>query len=260
MPETPAPIFCRNSHSSTTCGSVAAWRISVTPSARRGGEQRRLRPGNRRLVEVHRRALQAVGRLEHVVGPCAERAPIASSASRCVEIVRRAGKSPPGGAMCARPSRASSGPSSSTEPRSRPTSAAIGIVLPAPAGSDPQRRGPDAIDLGADVEQQPRHHLDVADARHVRQHALVFGQQARGEQRQRRVLVAFDGDPPWSRCRLQSAVSTCLFQDPDPLSRDRQTVIAVSQVLVLHVRIRREADEYRLGTQRDPESLQHLDA
>ena len=33
MPVTPAPIFLRNSHSSTTWGSVAAWRISVTPSA-----------------------------------------------------------------------------------------------------------------------------------------------------------------------------------------------------------------------------------
>ena len=34
MPDTPAPILARNWHSSTTCGSVAAWRISVTPSAR----------------------------------------------------------------------------------------------------------------------------------------------------------------------------------------------------------------------------------
>ena len=54
------------------------------------------------------------------------RAPIASSASRWVPIVRRAGKSPPGGAICARPSRASSGPSSSTDPRSRPTSVRSG--------------------------------------------------------------------------------------------------------------------------------------
>jgi hypothetical protein len=31
MPVTSAPIFCRNSHSSTTCGSVAAWRILGEP-------------------------------------------------------------------------------------------------------------------------------------------------------------------------------------------------------------------------------------
>ncbi len=33
MPVTAAPIFARNSQSSTTCGSVAACRISVTPGA-----------------------------------------------------------------------------------------------------------------------------------------------------------------------------------------------------------------------------------
>ena len=40
--------------------------------------------------------------------------------------MRRAGKSPPGGASRARPHRASSGPRSSTEPRRLPTSAASG--------------------------------------------------------------------------------------------------------------------------------------
>jgi hypothetical protein len=38
---------------------------------------------------------------------------------------------------------------------------------------NPQRRRPDAFDLGAEIEQQPRHHLDVADPRHVVQHALA---------------------------------------------------------------------------------------
>ena len=32
-PVMPTPSFSRNSHSSTTCGSHAAWRISVTPGA-----------------------------------------------------------------------------------------------------------------------------------------------------------------------------------------------------------------------------------
>ena len=50
------PSSCRNSHSSTTCGSVAAWRISVTPGARGRGQQRRLGAGDRRLVEIHRGA------------------------------------------------------------------------------------------------------------------------------------------------------------------------------------------------------------
>ena len=56
-----------------------------------------------------------------------------------------------------------------------------------------QRRRADALDFGADVEQQPRHHLDVADARHVGQDALFLGEEARRQQRQRRVLVSFNG-------------------------------------------------------------------
>src|SRR5689334_6869829 len=58
----------------------------------------------------------------------------------------------------------------------------------------PQRRAPDAIDLGAEIQQQTRHHFDVADPGNVGQHALVFSQQAGGEQRQRRILVALDRD------------------------------------------------------------------
>jgi hypothetical protein len=60
----------------------------------------------------------------------------------------------------------------------------------------PEGRAADSLDLGAEIEQQPRHHLDVADPRDVRQDAFVFGQQARGQQRQGRVLVALDGDLP----------------------------------------------------------------
>src|SRR3954471_19267485 len=72
-------------------------------------------------------------------------------------IVRRAGKSPPGGARTARPRRASSGPSSSTEPRSLPTNAPSGssfttsgqrtrsVELPMPSTSAPRSRSRRAI-------------------------------------------------------------------------------------------------------------------
>ena len=196
MPVTPAPIFARNSHSSTTCGSVAAWRISVTPRRWRRGQQRRLGAGDRRLVEIHRRALEAVRRLEHVVRAARPAArPSPRSASRCVEIVRRAGKVAAGrrdvrasrsaraAARAAAPSRAAGRPA-----RGRARACGrVGVRMRSVVRAD-------AVDLGAEVEQQPRHHLDVADARHVGQHALLVGQQARGQQRQRRVLVAFDGD------------------------------------------------------------------
>ena len=114
--------------------------------------------------------------------------------------------------MCARPSRASSGPSSSTDPRSRPTSARSGACLRRLRRANAQRRAADAVDLCSDVEQQPRHHLDVANAWHVRQDAFVLGQQTCREQGQRGVLVAFDGHAPlqsvsafYEQCRHESS-------------------------------------------------------
>src|SRR5213082_2456003 len=50
------------------------------------------------------------------------------------------------------------------------------------------------LDLGAEVEEQPRHHLDVADSRHVGEDTSVGRQETGGEQRQSGVLVAFDVD------------------------------------------------------------------
>ncbi len=76
-------------------------------------------------------------------------APRFTSASTCVPIVRRAGKSPPGIPRIARPVRASSGPSSNTDPRSFPTSSWLGsdvlisrqrtrtVVVPRPCTSAP---------------------------------------------------------------------------------------------------------------------------
>jgi hypothetical protein len=72
-------------------------------------------------------------------------------------MLRRAGKSPPGGATTARPRRASSGPISSTEPRRRPTSVLSGsslvtlaqrirsVVLPMPSTSAPKSSSNRAI-------------------------------------------------------------------------------------------------------------------
>ena len=196
-PVMPAPSCCRNSQSSTTCGSQAAWRISETPGRRGGGEQRRLGAGDRRFVQVDRRRLQTVRRLERVTGTVddarAHRRRAPRDAWRCV---RRAGKSPPGGASRARPRRASSGPSSSTEPRSRPTSAGSGSSFDHLRAPHAQRR--------ACRCRRPRRR-DRCSSRAITstslmrgmlvQHALFGGQQAGRQQRQRRVLVAFDRDP-----------------------------------------------------------------
>ena len=48
------------------------------------------------------------------------------------------------------------------------------------------------LDIGAEVEKEACHDLDVADARYVFEDAFLFGEEARRNQRQRRVLVAFD--------------------------------------------------------------------
>ena len=57
-----------------------------------------------------------------------------------------------------------------------------------------ERRAADALDLAAEVENQPRHHLDVADSGNVGEDAFVGGEKTRRQQRQRGVLVAFDVD------------------------------------------------------------------
>ena len=116
------------------------------------------------------------------------------SASRCVAIVRRAGKSPPGGASRAAPApreqrteqqhRSAQPPDQRRDPASLVTVAqrTRSVVVPMPSTVAPR------------PSSSSRHHLDVADARHVGQHAFLVRQQAGGQQRQRRVLVALDRD------------------------------------------------------------------
>ena len=59
--------------------------------------------------------------------------------------------------------------------------------------------GPDPVGLGADAVEQPDHRLDVVDARHVRERHRLVGEQARGEDRQRAVLVPGGADPAAER-------------------------------------------------------------
>ena len=62
------PSLTRNSQSSATCGSQAAWRISVAPRGLRRGQQRGFGAGHRRFEQIHRRAGQSVRRLEPMAG------------------------------------------------------------------------------------------------------------------------------------------------------------------------------------------------
>ena len=107
-------------------------------------------------------------------------------------MVRRAGKSPPGGASRARPAPRQQRPEEQHGAAQPADHGAVRLVLHDLATPYAKRRGADALNRGAQIDQQARHDLDVADARHVREHALFGGQQAGGEQREGAVLVALD--------------------------------------------------------------------
>jgi hypothetical protein len=50
------------------------------------------------------------------------------------------------------------------------------------------------VHLGTDLHQQLRHHLDVADPRHILENAFLCREQAGSEQRKRSVLVPTYGN------------------------------------------------------------------
>jgi hypothetical protein len=58
------------------------------------------------------------------------------------------------------------------------------------AGVDGQRVGPGPLHRGAEVREQRRHGFDVPDPRHIGQVDRPVGQQGRGENRERGILVA----------------------------------------------------------------------
>ena len=103
-------------------------------------------------------------------------------------------KSPPGGGMRASPKRASSGPASRNEARIRaasPSSTSVSVTASACRRSS---FSPLQCDLHAKPLEQRDLGLGVADPRHVGEHDLLVGEQAGGEDRERRVLVARGDD------------------------------------------------------------------
>jgi hypothetical protein len=161
----------------------------------RGRQQRRFGSGHGSLVEIHRSAPQPVGRFEDVVRPVA--LPRAQPPQR---VHVRADGAPRGKiAARRRDVRLADARQQRTEQQHRAAQPAheraVGRVCPQRLRPDLHRGGADAFDVGPEVHEQPRHHLHVADARHVGEHALLFGEEARREQRQRGVLVAFHGHP-----------------------------------------------------------------
>ena len=121
------------------------------------------------------------------------RAPRSLKASRWASRRRRPMKSPPGGGIRASPKRASSGPASRNEARIRLESSSSTATSETPRGAEPDAVVGDPGGLDPEPLQQRDLGLGVADPRHPVQQQLLLGQQAGGEDRQRRVLVAGDG-------------------------------------------------------------------
>ena len=174
-------LACRMTDFRTACGT-------------RRGQKRRLGAGHRRFVEIHRRRPEAVWRFEHVAGTRDD-----PRTHRLERLDMRRERPARGKITAGRGElRAAAACQQRTEQQDRSAQPAdqraIGLVFHQLGTPDAQRRAADAFDLRAQIEEQPRHHFDIADPRHVRQHAFVRRQQARGEQRQRGILVAFDRD------------------------------------------------------------------
>ena len=122
-------------------------------------------------------------------------APRSLKASRWASRRRRPMKSPPGGGIFASPKRASSGPASRNEARILPESSSSTLAGDL-AGAEPDAVVGDPRDLDPELLEQGDLGFGVADPRHPVQQHLLLGQQAGGEDRQRRVLVAGDGRAP----------------------------------------------------------------
>ena len=154
-----------------------------------GRHDRVLGRHHRRLVEVQPlpdEAARLGGRRRRSI---AISTPSSANAWMCVSRRRRPITSPPGGGTTARPKRASSGPASRNEARISRQRSGSSSVFVMPELSTRTSFGPDPGRVGAEVGEQLDHHLDVADARQVRQAHLLGGEHGGGEDRQGAVLV-----------------------------------------------------------------------
>ena len=188
---------------SWTCGSQAALLIVVGPGRQRSGHQRVLRAHHRGLVHEDRAGLEAAGGadLDHALardlrprGRGRRRGADRGAGGRCS---RR-----PAAASCASPKRARSGPASRKEARIRaargPRPAVVGDRRPrgggarCPRAARPSRRGSRAASTCASVSR-------IRGT--LREDDVLVREQAGGEDRQRRVLVAGGLDLPGKRER-----------------------------------------------------------
>ena len=170
------------------CGSQAAWPTIVSPSREDGGHDRVLGAHHRRLVEVHAladeaRRAQVVGAVDlHLDAELGEGVDVRVEPPAPDHVPARRRHD---GAPEAREQRPGE------QERRADLAAEVGVELGLrdPGAVDPHLVRPGPRRVGAEVGEQLDHHLDVADAREVRQRDLLGREHGRGEDRQRAVLV-----------------------------------------------------------------------
>ena len=190
-PRSRAPSETRKRQRSWTCGSQAALPITVSPGASDGGHDRVLGRHDARLVEedVARRA--GPSRL-HLVAARRSRSRAPSSLERVdVRIEPAPADHVAARRRHARAAEAREQRAGEQERRADPVRERL--VEPRATRCPPRATrtsfGPSTPRSAPRSREQLEHRVDVADARHVRQRHRLVGEQARGEDRQRAVLV-----------------------------------------------------------------------
>ncbi len=161
---------------------------------RRRRENRGFGSCHRRFEQIQRRWLQTFGRFQ-VVGAAGN-----DLRAHCNKRFQVRGQGTPGWEVAAR--RRQQRPTSASEQRSdqqhgttQPADQqGIRLVFDDLTAAHAKGASPDAFDFGSEINEQPRHHVNVADQWHVRQNTRLGRQQTRGKQRQRGVLVALNLD------------------------------------------------------------------
>ena len=186
------------------CGSHAACPSTVSPSARTAGHDRVLGAHDRRLVEVHARAAQRVGRqlvdaVDRDLGAeRAERVDVRVETPAADDVAARRRHGDRAEAREQRPARRNDARISRASSASRSVFAHSARV-----DADLVRAGP--LDVRTEVGEELDHRLDVADARDVREPHLLRRERACSEDRKRAVLVA--------RCPHGAAQRTAALDD-----------------------------------------------
>ena len=187
IPSMRAPSPTRNRQTSWTCGSQAAFSITVSPEGERSGHDRVLGAGHAGLVEEHPRADQRAFELVVLADrdPRAERVErvhVRVDATPADDVAARRGHDRLTAAGQQRPGEEDRGPNLAAQLLVQLVRRDLRCVDAHLVRARPLR-------VGSDVAQQRQHRVDVPDARDVLERDRLRGEHAAGEDRQRGVLV-----------------------------------------------------------------------